>query len=61
MVKTIFTLPRVGNFQIINMDNPDFAKLFDLFPKIAHKGEKIKLEYGSISLRNLMPGKTFTF
>lgn len=43
------------------MDNPDFGKLFDLFSKIIHKGEKINLDYGTISLRNLLPGKVYIF
>ncbi|CAF1629380.1 unnamed protein product [Rotaria magnacalcarata] len=41
--------------KIVSNDNSDCIKLFDLFSKITHRGEKINLDYGIISLRDLMP------
>jgi hypothetical protein len=38
-------------------DNQEIGKLLDLFSKVNYKGEKINLDYGTISLKNLMPSK----
>jgi len=42
---------------VIQNENQHFSKLFDLFPKIIHKGEKILLDSDVISLKSIMPGR----
>ena len=44
-------------FQIIPEDNPTIAPLLDLFSKIPHKGDKITLDSGTLSLKSLLPRK----
>ncbi|CAF1179239.1 unnamed protein product [Rotaria sp. Silwood1] len=41
--------------KIIPTDNEEFIKLFDLLSKITYKDEKINLNNGTISLKNLIP------
>jgi hypothetical protein len=36
-------------------DNEEVGKLLDVFSKISHKGEKINLDYGTVSLKSLLP------
>lgn len=44
-------------FQTIPEDNPTMAPLLDLFSKIPHKGDKINLDAGTLSLKSLLPRK----
>lgn len=43
--------------KIISTDNQEFGKLLDLFSKITYKGDKINLDYGSVSLKSLLSSK----
>ncbi len=35
------------------------GKLLDLFSQITYKGEKVNLDYGTVSLKDLLPSKSF--
>ncbi len=55
--RLFFVLIKRKYFQIAQSDNEDVGKLIDSFTKITYKGEKINLDYGTVSLKNLMPSK----
>ncbi|UJR31914.1 hypothetical protein I4U23_019388 [Adineta vaga] len=41
--------------KIASSDNQKLGRLLDLFPKITHRGEKIDLDFGTVSLKSLLP------
>jgi carbonic anhydrase len=41
--------------KIVPSDNEEVGKLLDLFSKITYKGEKVNLDYGTVSLKDLLP------
>jgi hypothetical protein len=44
---------------MVSQDNQEAGKLLDLFSKISYKGEKVNLDYGTVSLKSLMPSKNY--
>ena len=44
---------------MVSQDNQEAGKLLDLFSKVSYKGEKVNLDYGTVSLKSLMPSKHF--
>lgn len=43
--------------QVTQDDNPELGSLLDLFTKIPHKGDKINVDPGVVSLKSLLPSK----
>jgi hypothetical protein len=35
------------------------GKLLDVFSQVTYKGEKVNLDYGTVSLKDLLPSKSF--